>query len=591
MVNPSPTGLARNTRSVDTSEAFQQRWLPAVFRLLAVALGSIHTWAAIVSYSMSEDGINYLDIGDAYIRGDWNMALNSVWSPLYSWILGPIMRLSSPSMRWEFAVVQLVNLAIYVAALGCFGFFWRQLTYWRQMRTAAHGGGSHVAWSEWAWVALGYSLFIWSSLTLIKIWVVTPDMLMAALVYLAAGLVLRIRLGHTDWLTFSLLGMVLGLGYLSKAVMFPLSLVFLAVSLFSAPGSRRALPRVLAALLVFLVFSAPFIWAVSSAKGRLTFGDAGTLTYVRYVNDVPYPHWQGEPAGSGTPEHPSRQILDDPPIYEFGAPIGGTYPIAYDPSYWYEGVVAHADARQQLRLVLSSTSFYFDLFLRQQGILVAAVLTMYWMRSRRQSGVIDLVRGWGLAVVALVAFVMYALVYAEARYVGVFVVLLWADLLANLCLPHSQVSTKLVSRLSTTMVLFLFLSIVAFNVKGFSDLSSSRNGDPGSSQQARSPSWPGEVAQELHRLGIQRGDKVGVIGYGFSSFWARLARVQIVAEMLRSDADPFWKGDAVLQSRVVQAFASTDAEAIVAEHVPSYADLGGWHRVEDSNYYICILAE
>jgi len=154
-------------------------------------------------------------------------------------------------------------------------------------------GDSGVTLPDWAWVALGYTLFIWSSLALIKVWVVTPDMLMACFVYLAAGLVLRIRLGYTNWLTFGLLGMVLGLAYLTKAAMFPLSLIVLAVSLFSMEGSRRAFPRVVVAFLIFLLFSAPFVWAISTAKGSLTFGDAGTLTYVRYVNGVPLPPLAG----------------------------------------------------------------------------------------------------------------------------------------------------------------------------------------------------------------------------------------------------------------------------------------------------------
>jgi hypothetical protein len=170
-------------------------------------------------------------------------------------------------------------------------------------------------------------------------------------------------------------------------------------------------------------------------------------------------------------------------------------------------------------------------------------------------------------------------------------VLFWADLLANLCLPGSQLSRKLASGLSAIMVLFLLISIVAFDLKGFSDLSSSRNRDQGSSQQARPPSWPGEVAEELNRLGVEPDDKVAVIGYGFGSFWARLARVHIVAEMLGWQADDFWLGDVALQSEVVQAFSGTGARAVVAERVPSYATLSGWHRVGHSDYYIYMLEE
>jgi hypothetical protein len=572
-----------------TSEALQRLWISLAFWLLAITLGALHIWAAISSYSMSEDGISYLDMGDAYLRGDWSMAINSVWSPMYAWILGLVLRLVRPSMRWEFPVVQLVNLGIYLGALGCFAFFWRQLTRYRQAQTLDQAGGRRIGLPEWAWLALGYTLFVWSSLTLIKVWVVTPDMLMAATVYLAAGLLVRMRLGHTNLLAFGLFGVVLGLGYLTKAAMFPLSFVFLAISLFSAGSLRQALPRVLVASLVFALLSAPYIGAISMAKGRLTFGDAGTLTYVRYVNGVPYPHWQGDTEGSGTPVHPSREILDHPPIYEFGAPVGGTYPISYDPSYWYEGVVPYVDLRQQLPLVATSALFYFDLFLRQQGALVVAVAIMYWMGPHRRSALADLLRRWGLVVVALAGFAMYGLVYAEARYIGVFVVLFWADWMANLRLPGSQPYRKLASGLSAIMVVFLLLNLAAFELQGFSDLRSSRNPDRESSHQVRAPSWPGEVAAKLHELGIEQGDEVAVIGYGFSSFWARLARVRIVAEMPSSEAGPFWTGDRGLQREVIEAFASAGAQAIVAEHVPSYASLADWHRVGDSDHYIYLL--
>ena len=84
---------------------------------------------------MNADGINYLDIGDAYMRCDFEVAINSVWSPLYSWILGAVMAVVQPSMRWEFPVVHLVNFGIYIVALVCFEFLWRQL--WRYQETKA----------------------------------------------------------------------------------------------------------------------------------------------------------------------------------------------------------------------------------------------------------------------------------------------------------------------------------------------------------------------------------------------------------------------------------------------------------------------
>jgi hypothetical protein len=63
-------------------------WLRFTLRVVALALGAVHTAVAIIQQSMNEDGIGYLDMGAACLRGDWEMAVNGIWSPLYSWILG-----------------------------------------------------------------------------------------------------------------------------------------------------------------------------------------------------------------------------------------------------------------------------------------------------------------------------------------------------------------------------------------------------------------------------------------------------------------------------------------------------------------------
>jgi hypothetical protein len=84
---------------------------------------------------------------------------------------------------------------------------------------------------------------------------------------------------------------------------------------------------------------------------------------------------------------------------------------------------------------------------------------------------------------------------------------------------------------------------------------------------------------------------VGVIGYAYDSFWARLAGVRIVAEMLEADADDFWRGDEALRQSVLQAFARTGIQAVVAEYVPGDAGLRNWHQVENSNYYIYVFRE
>jgi hypothetical protein len=181
------------------SKPYSQQQLRAIFWLLATIVGILHAWAG--SFTMDSDGVSYLDIGDAYFRGDWNTAINAYWSPLYSWLLGLALVVLNPSPFWEFPVVHLVNLAIYLCAVGSFDFFLGELIDYHQEQKAGRFGNRSVTLPEWAWLVLGYPLFIWSSLVLIRIELVRPDMCVAVFVYLASGLLLRIRKASAGWLT------------------------------------------------------------------------------------------------------------------------------------------------------------------------------------------------------------------------------------------------------------------------------------------------------------------------------------------------------------------------------------------------------
>ncbi|HLA98089.1 MAG TPA: hypothetical protein VJL34_06520, partial [Anaerolineales bacterium] len=237
---------------------------------------------------------------------------------------------------------------------------------------------------------------------------------------------------------------------------------------------------------------------------------------------------------------------------------------------------------------LSNSLVYFDLFFRQLGPVTAGILILYLFGFQRSLLIFQKLGSWSLAAIAILAFIMYGLVYVEGRYIAVFLMLLWGDLLVNLSLPNSQANKRLIIVSSLVIILCLFGSLIAFNLEGFIGLISK----PASStagQGTPSPSWPGEVAEELLRLGIEPGEQVGVIGYAFDSYWARLARLKIVAEMFGWEADPFYLGAPAFQSEVIQAFANTGASAIVAERVPPFADLDGWRRVGNTNYYILLI--
>src|SRR5215213_2909446 len=193
------------------------RWIRPAFWTLAIVFGLLHAW----SYRQDirdVDGISYLDMGDAYLRGDWRTALNGCWSPLYSWLLAGAMRLIQPSPEQEYPATQLVSFAIYLGALVCFEGFLREL-----IRSGPGTAADRAALPEWTLRALGYSLFIWSALYWHYFWLQAPDLVLAAFVFLAAALLVRIHRGDSRLRLFIALGTILGLAYLTKTALFPLA--------------------------------------------------------------------------------------------------------------------------------------------------------------------------------------------------------------------------------------------------------------------------------------------------------------------------------------------------------------------------------
>lgn len=591
----SPSKKESHWRASTLQKHVKKRYsLRAIFWLVAIVMGAVQGWA--YRYTMWSDGISYLDMGDAYFRGDWNLALNGHWSPLYSWVLGLSFFILKPSPYWEFPLVHLVNFILYIVALVCFEFFLGELLFYYQNKVAiADGKNNYFKIPEWVWIVLGYTIFLWSSLKWIRVPVedtaaVTPDMCATALVYIASGLLLRIYAKSDSWYNFIILGFVLGLSYLSKTAMFPLAFVFLGVSLFSVGNLRRAFPRVLVALLVFTITVAPFITAFSLAKGRLTYGDTGKTTYAWFVSGVQpgYRHWQGNPPDHGKPKHPTRQIFDNPPVYEFASPFNVSYAPWYDPSYWYEGVKTKFNLGKQLATIAKIASSYYKMFFAQ---LAFGYLIVACMGDRLKFAGKDLAQNWRILIPAIAGLGVYMLVYLEERYVASFVVLLFAGVLASVRLPDSQKSKKLITA----------MTLAALIVSGGYLAKDSINDVGKRLNTAEHIDW--QVADGLNnQMGIKPGDKVGYIAYfskrrqtivdgAFAGHWARLARVRIVSEVDAKDADSFWSAEPSVQAEVIKAIASTGVKAIVSGNIPPLNTFKDWKKLGNTESYAYLIKE
>jgi len=505
------------------------KWLDRGLFALAVAMGAAQAWAQ--RYWVSADGISYLDLADAWRRGDWRAAVNASWSPLYPGLLS----LSPAAPQWEIPAAHLVNYVAYLFALASFRFLL--------------GGVMRDGWPRWVWLGLGYTLFLWSTLRQTSLAVVSPDVLVAGLVYLAAGLLLR---GSSA----GALGAVLGLGYLTKSSLFPLAGVFLALA-----GSRR---RMAVAAAAFVVVAGPWVAALSRSKGRLTFGDAARLNWAWYLGGVRrFAHGQGGP-------HSPPQIHADPAVYEFAEPISGTYPLFYDPSYWYDGIQGEYQWSRHAQLLAANAKVYFSYLFLTHAHWLAGLLVVWW-KGPGWRGVGKAV--WDQKVLwipAVAALGMYGVVHVETRYVGGFAALLWLALLGMARLPG-----RLLAGIGAVLLALQGLRVVKWSVE------MARQERPGNEN------W--QIAEELGGRGVRRGDRVGAVGWFLGPAWARLARVRIVADVPEDEGVRFWEATPPARAEAVRAFGRAGVRAIVAARASGDPETEGWRRLGATGRWIYVF--
>jgi 4-amino-4-deoxy-L-arabinose transferase-like glycosyltransferase len=537
---------------------------------VALALGAIDAWAT--RFTMFPDGVSYLDVGDAFWRGDWHNAINAYWSPVYPCIVGLFLKLFSPSIYGEYPLVHVVNFLIYVVALICFEFFFSGFVAQQQERDGKLE--TETGLPRWAWYVVGYSAFISSSLLLITVSFVSGDMGIAAIVYLACALLLRIRNGNAGWVTFACLGLVLGIGYLTKAVMFLMSLPFFVVAAVAQRRLAKSMKPAALSLVVFAVTACPLVFLLSKAKGRPTFGDTGKINYAINVGGVNFFIPQAE-----TATHSVRKI-SGPPAYEYRNPISGTYPLWYDPSYWHEGIQPHFTPKKQfysiLVSVLSCGWISFSLLLGLN--ITTAILFLYLTASSIPASLSRARLNWILWVPAVCGVALYSLVVIEPRYVGALFCLLWIVAFSGLRFPISSGPRRLMT--GTICVVALTTCLVeGWQIRRALDSSYF------SRRHIASPVSL-SVAAALKSDGFGTGDKLAVIGDWLfpsqeASYIARLVRAQIIGE---ARPDEFWAVDASTRSQVVAEFAHSGAKAILAYKPPPAES--GWERLADSDYYL-----
>lgn len=556
-----------------------------VCRIVCIVFALLEAWSQ--RRFINEDGISYLDMSDALIRHDWHLLINPIWSPLYPLLIGVATWLTRPSAQWEVPLVHALNFVIFLGALASFEFLLRQVIRVFRRENGREDADSLEPLPVWTWQLLGYGLFVWSTIGML--WaprMVTPDLCVAIFVYLDAGLLLSLGDITKRSRTCLLLGLTLGLGYLAKAILFPMAFLFMVIAFFVIGEWKKAVRPLAITFLVFCAVAAPLVISMSMRVGRLSYSEAANMNYAWVVNR--YNPYSAASGSSPSLKHPMTLFHRDPDVFGFKESLALTYPPRSDMGYWSAGAHVKINPRNQLRTIGTNLTILFtNVHIVPMCVLIAGSVILLVIGSNGRRRFRKILGSWPLLVPGVVAPCLYLLVFVEPRYVAPFLVLVLLGLFPGLLFRNRKDTAKravIPTVAIATSMMALAALLVVYHLVGFPRF-----------QRGLGELFV-QVGESLNRAGVRPGEDVGIIGGGVlgdgsrACRWARMARVRIVAQMPSEEATDFFRvSDPSMKAEVYDAFARAGAMAVVAEVTPPSKELANWERLGDTHYYVRFL--
>jgi 4-amino-4-deoxy-L-arabinose transferase-like glycosyltransferase len=502
------------------------------------------------------------------LAGGPHELINGLWSPGYPSLLMWPLEIVASRPDLLIPALHFTNLLLYLMALALF----------LQLMRASAGPDAAPANSVFKLntVAFGAVAFAAIGLVSIGLGMITPDFGVLLAVLASAACCFQLERCPSAWSWAVALGIVLGAGYWIKGILLPLGALLLVLLLLVPLRSDRARLKVAVAALVFALAGLPLAMMVSARVGRPTVGEVGRLNYAWEIDGVtPFVGWLGDSTGhAGTPVHPPRVLQGQPLTLEFATPVRATYPLWFDPAYWYAGVKPYFDLRGHWRALRQGLTD-LGLALLGQWVLVASMLALgFATRGRAGSGMrqrAPLILGlWSLA-----AAFLYASVHVEPRYLAGFFltgVIAWWTWLSRRA-PRRAISAVMVAA-----VLALALSLMRYlqqTTGGF---------DP-----AYRPDYLVDAAQ-LDSAGLRPGDPVAVVGDAFEQYAAFVAGTPIAAQVM--DSAGFWELSPTARAALQQRLARTGVKALLANNVEAAMQAEGWrilNHADSSNMGVLSL--
>ncbi len=521
--------------------------------LIAIFWGAIQAWNSRFELFFA-DSQQYFDIANYFSNFEFSKVISLYWSPLYPLLAGIMLKLLPVPVYWQFFQFKLLNLAILIATFFSFEFFFTHLYAFYNSEIVAKDPERAVI-SKNTLLFSGYALLILFSLAFGGVYQDSPDMLNAAILFIATGLFLKLLLKPSK-LIACLFGLTCGFGYLCKAVMLSMTALYLVwLSVF-----WRKFACILLSLACFVMVASPWISAMSKRAGHFSFGESAKFVYINLVEG------RDAVAGEGL-VHPPAVLHRDPLVREYGHEMPGTCPFFFDIGYWTAGVIAHVRASDIVKALVANAVYYSLTFLYLPALVVAFILIkshswpLLWPLPLR-----SLWQAAPVLVPPLVLCLQYALIsnlylttYVNRYFIAAFPIAMLGILIA-LRLPKEKFSKLLQQAVLLNTCLCV---LVAFSSRFFYDISQCF--------VERQHLWY-NVASALKQNGIKYGDDVAQLGCRIqrNSQFTEPEKLRIVANILQEEM--FWQQSPEQRRAVLDIVRRAGARAVIYARVTDLED-------------------
>jgi hypothetical protein len=559
-------------------------------------------------YQIDGDANAFMDIADLIHAHRFADAANGYWNPAYSAALALGQAIAHPSRFGELQVFYWVNFAIFLGCIAACLFFVQSLVRLRALLSQA--SDSAPALSPLALRLSALALLFYSFQRELALSAVRSDALLLFFFLLAGGLVFRLQAGARLY-CYGLLGLSLGLAYLTKSFAFLPSIAMLfGLFLFgitrrsnqAAQVSSRAIcsssPQLtrnrilggtLLAAVVFVGCAAPYIAAISHQRGRLTTGESARLNYAFFIDGMARWHeFRTNEIGHAKVDwkHHETLLLNDPPVYSYAVHPVGTYPLWFDPAWYTDTVHPVVYLPGQVHQLVRNTALLVRFFAGHAEVFVllfALLLTgsMFVWRANVWLPMLPIL------ALGILFFLIYYPVDFQDRYLTAALLLTFLPLLAVVRRPHNGPAGEIALGLA---LLLVCLSVTT----AFSDVLDRRRVMKVYRQTGAFNTQYLDAAHSMAALGIRPGENVACFGTElcqFDTYWARLAGTPIRAEIQvpgDTDAGAYWNS-LPDQKRVVDTLRKENLAAIVAHFAPSSHIPADWHQLGKSDLYAYLL--